>query len=96
MKRDDALRILRANHDALVALGVQSLSLFCSVARDEAGPTSDVDVLVEFSGPATFHGYMDVLEHLEEQLGRTVDLVMMNTLKPRIRPYVEKEMIRVA
>jgi predicted nucleotidyltransferase len=96
MTRDQALLILAADREALRAMGVESLSLFGSVARDEAGPSSDVDLLVEFSGPPTFNGYMELWEHLEERLGRSVDLITVGGLRQEVRPYVERELIRVA
>ena len=52
MRRDDALAILGAHHEEIAAFGVSALSLFGSVARDEAGPQSDADLLVEFGHPA--------------------------------------------
>ncbi|MBI2939097.1 MAG: metallopeptidase family protein, partial [Chloroflexi bacterium] len=54
--------------------GVKSLALFGSVARDEAGPESDVDVLVEFDGPPTFDQYIGLKLYLEDLLGAHVDL----------------------
>jgi uncharacterized protein len=50
MKRDEVLAILATHREPLQKLGVRSLSLFGSVARDEAGADSDVDLLVEFNG----------------------------------------------
>jgi predicted nucleotidyltransferase len=50
---DDILQMLAAYQRAFERFGVRSLALFGSVARDEAGPDSDVDFLVEFEGPAT-------------------------------------------
>ena len=76
--------------------GVERLALFGSAARDELGASSDVDVLVEFAGPATFNAYMDLKFYLEDLLGRPVDLVTDKALRQELRPYVEKEMIRVA
>lgn len=76
--------------------GVKRLALFGSAARDELGAASDVDVLVEFAGPATFGAYMDLKFYLEDLLGRPVDLVTDKALRRELRPYVEKEMIRVA
>ncbi|MCK4600462.1 nucleotidyltransferase family protein [Candidatus Bipolaricaulota bacterium] len=76
-------------------LGVKSLALFGSLARGDAGPESDVDILVEFQGPSTFDRYMDLKFFLEELLNRPVDLVTRKALKPRLRPYVEKEAIYV-
>ena len=76
--------------------GVKRLSLFGSAARDELRDGSDVDVLVEFEGPATFQGYFDLKDYLEALLGRTVDLVTERGLKPRARRHVERDLIRVA
>jgi predicted nucleotidyltransferase len=76
--------------------GVKRLALFGSAARDEMDQSSDVDVLVEFAGPATFGAYMDLKFYLEDLFGRPVDLVTDKALRDEIRPYVEKELIRVA
>ena len=65
-------------------------------ARDELDANGDVDVLVEFEGPATFSAYMDLNFYLEDLLGRPVDLVTDKALRKELRPYVEKEMIRIA
>jgi predicted nucleotidyltransferase len=64
--------------------------VFGSWVRGEAGPASDVDVLVELEQP-TFDHYMELKFRLEEALGREVDLVLAETLKPRLRPAVERE-----
>lgn len=96
MRREEALRILREHKAELDAMGVSSLSLFGSVARDEAGPESDVDLLVDFSEPETFATYMDAKLYLEDLFGRRVDLVTESGLRERIRPYVERDLIRVA
>ena len=97
MNRTQILRVL-ADHQQEIAAryGVQRLALFGSAARDELGVSSDVDVLIEFAGPATFGAYMDLKFYLEDLLGRPVDLVTDKALRNELRPYVEKEMIRVA
>lgn len=76
--------------------GVRSLSLFGSVARDEARSGSDVDVLVEFDGPTTFDGHMGLLVYLEDLLGCRVDVVTAKGLKPRLRPLIDQDLVRVA
>lgn len=97
MRRDEALSVLRDHMEELrSAFGVGFLSLFGSVARDEAGPESDVDVLVEFIQPETFATYMDLKLFLEDLFGRRVDLVTVGGLRDRVRPYVERDLIRVA
>lgn len=76
--------------------GVRRIGLFGSCARRNAGPESDVDVLVEFADPfVTFDRYMDLKFYLEDLFGRRVDLVIRSTLKPRIRETVEEETVYV-
>jgi predicted nucleotidyltransferase len=96
MKRETVLRILSTHRQDLKNFHVKALALFGSVARDEARAESDVDLLVEFEGRATFDRYMDLKFFLEECLGCRVDLVTRDALKPRLRPQVEKEAILVA
>jgi len=76
--------------------GVEHLALFGSVARDEMREGSDVDVLIKFQGIATFDGYMDLKFYLETLLKTQVDLVVEDDIKPRMRPMIEKDLIRVA
>jgi uncharacterized protein len=51
MTRDEVLAIVQAHQEELAQLGVKSLDLFGSVARDQARVDSDVDFLVELSKP---------------------------------------------
>jgi hypothetical protein len=96
MPRQQIIETLAAQRADLTRLGVASLRLFGSASRNEAGPKSDIDVLVEFSAPATFDRYMDLRLFIEDLLGRRVDLVTEDTLRPEIREAVEREAIRVA
>jgi predicted nucleotidyltransferase len=96
MQRDKVLSTIKQHQAALKSLGVRSLALFGSVARDEATSTSDVDILVEFEPPITFDRYMDVKFYLEDHLESKVDLVSWKSLKPQIRTLVEQEAIHVA
>ncbi len=91
MRRSEILQRLEAHGDELVEMGVKSLAIFGSAARDEARPDSDVDVLVEFAGPATFNGYMDLKFFLEDLLGRPVDLVTRSSIRPRLKERIESE-----
>lgn len=97
MSRDQLLSVLRAHlQDVRRQFGVKRLTLFGSAARDQMQRDSDVDILVEFQGPPTFDGYMDLKAYLEALLGTAVDLVTEDALKPRMRPLIEKDMVRVA
>ena len=74
--------------------GVSRIGLFGSVARGEETPASDIDVLVEFrEGEETFDHFMDLKFYLEDLLGRKTDLVIADTLKPRIRDAVLGEVV---
>ena len=96
MKRSQVLEML-IRHKAELArrFGVAQLALFGSGARDEAREDSDIDVLVSFDGPATSQRYFGVQFYLEDLLGRPVDLVTDKALRAELRPYVEREAIRV-
>ena len=97
MRRTEALAILKGHAGELTRrFRVRDLTLFGSVARDEATQDSDVDVLVEFDGPATFDRFMDLKFFLEEILSARVDLVTRAALRPRVRPVIDREAIRVA
>ncbi|MBI3374598.1 MAG: nucleotidyltransferase family protein [Betaproteobacteria bacterium] len=96
MKRARAVELLTQSKPVLAArYGVTRLALFGSTARDAAGSESDVDVLVAFDGPATSERYFGVQFHLEDMLGCPVDLVTEKALRPELRPFIEKEVVRV-
>jgi len=71
--------------------GVKRIALFGSVARGEETPESDIDILVTFGKPIGLFKWVELEEELAQRLGRKVDLCF--GIKPRIRPYVEKEMV---
>lgn len=96
MDRYTIQRLLAQHRAELDRFGVKSLAVFGSVARGEAGPASDVDILVEFNDTPGFDQYMDLKFFLEDLLKRSVDLVTSAALKPRMRPIVEREAVRVA
>lgn len=96
MNRSRILEILVQHKPELSRrFGVAQLALFGSSARDEARPDSDLDVLVDFDGPATSRRYFGVQFYLEDLFGRPVDLVTSKALRRELRPFVEQEAIRV-
>jgi uncharacterized protein len=74
---------------------VKTLGVFGSVARDEQTEGSDVDLLVEFSRPVGFVTFMRLEHFLSARLGKQVDLVTPDTLKPVIRQDILAEVIYV-
>ena len=96
MKQDVVLQILRQKNAELTKkFGVKSLSLFGSVARNEATSDSDVDLLVEFNRPVGYFGLFALQDYLEKLLGCPVDLGTPNSLKPYMRERVMGEAIHV-
>jgi predicted nucleotidyltransferase len=74
MNRDEVIGVLSSHRRELKErFGVSSLALFGSVARDEAGPESDVDLLVEFRETPGLSEYMGLKFWLEDRLGRQVN-----------------------
>jgi predicted nucleotidyltransferase len=85
---DDILKTLEANREALRCL--KRLGLFGSAARGEARSGSDLDFVVEFEHKS-FDAYMDVKLFLERLFACDVDLVLSDSIKPRLRPAILKE-----
>lgn len=88
------ISILRQN---LPLLGeryqVESLGVFGSYVRNAQRPNSDLDLLVTFQKPPSLLQFIDLENYLSDLLGIKVDLVMRDTLKPRIGSRVLKEVV---
>lgn len=96
MGRENVLSLLAAHRDKIEGFGVKSLRLFGSVARDEASAESDVDLLVSFRKTPSFSDFMKFRIFLEDLLDARVDLITESGLRERVRPFVEKDALRVA
>jgi len=94
MTREDIMDLLRENKESLERFGVRRLALFGSRAREDAQPGSDLDFIVEFE-KKSFDAYMDLKFFLEELFGASVDLVLTNTIKPRLRDRILEEAVDV-
>lgn len=95
MKLKEVLSVLEKNWSNLHRLGVKTLAVFGSTARNEATTASDVDILVTFDQEPTFDQYMETKFFLEDVFGCKVDLVIQDDLKPLVRVEVEKEAVYV-
>jgi predicted nucleotidyltransferase len=91
--RAEALKQLAEHRAEISALGVRSLRLFGSVVRDEARADSDVDLLVGFDRPIGLFHFFRVQRLLEAILGRRVDLVMEDAVKPQLRSQILGEAV---
>jgi hypothetical protein len=76
------------------AHGVKRLAVFGSVLRDDFGPDSDIDVLVEFLPGHDLGPWLSELTGLKADLeslwGRQIDVVMRAGVHPLLRDYVER------
>jgi predicted nucleotidyltransferase len=91
--RADVLRVIREKQSELARrFSVRRIGVFGSFVRGSASAESDVDILVDLAEP-TFDHYMDLKFYLEEILDVPVDLVMADTVKPRLRPIIGKEVV---
>ncbi|MFZ4507237.1 MAG: nucleotidyltransferase family protein, partial [Fimbriimonas sp.] len=96
LTRDEALTILRREKPRLIErYGITALGLFGSTARDQAGPNSDVDVLVHLQRP-TLSVLTHIHDDLENALGTRVDLIRFNdNLGPFLKDRIKEEGVYV-
>ncbi|MEQ1893836.1 MAG: nucleotidyltransferase family protein [Planctomycetota bacterium] len=95
LTRDIILRLLAERRSELRELGARRLGLFGSFARDEGREDSDVDLLVDLDHHG-FDRYMDLKLFLEDLLGRRVDLVLSDRIKPALRERILASVIDAA
>lgn len=97
-ERERVLALLRAQEPDLRALGLKRLRLFGSLARGEAGPESDVDLLAEVDHSSGF-SLLDLVglqQGLENLIGRKVEIATAaEEMRPRIRARVEADAIEI-
>ncbi len=97
MTLDDLRRLIEPEKDALHAKGVTALYLFGSVARGDATPSSDVDLIVDYDPNSSFNLFdlSSVHQRLSDRLGVNVDVVTRDGIHRRIRDRVLREAVRV-
>jgi uncharacterized protein len=96
MHRQQAIDILVSNSKRIKTFGVRSISVFGSVARDDAADHSDIDLLVEFDKPIGLFAFCHLRRFLVEILGCSVDLVTPDALKQQLKDRILREAVRVA
>ncbi|MBF0319429.1 MAG: nucleotidyltransferase family protein [Nitrospirae bacterium] len=91
----NVIEILKS-HDKVIKsqFHLTSIGVFGSFARGEAKAESDIDVLVAFEeGYVTFNNYAELKFYLEGLLGKEVDLVTMNAIRPQMKDAILSEVI---
>jgi hypothetical protein len=77
--------------DILRAHGVTSASVFGSFARGDAGPESDLDLLVTYRAGTNLFDIIDLQNELERALGRKVDLVSEKYISTRLAKRIKDD-----
>jgi predicted nucleotidyltransferase len=90
LSKESIKQALVDNREILRKYGVKRIGLFGSYVRGTATAASDIDFLVELER-LTFRDYMGLALFLEDLFKKDVDLVTATSIKPRLKPYIEKE-----
>jgi predicted nucleotidyltransferase len=97
MTRREVIQRLLPHKAELRKMGVSSLALFGSTARDDSAAKSDVDLLIEFDRSISLFHFFRVQHKLEEILGVSrIDLVERGALHPALRNHILAEAVDVA
>jgi hypothetical protein len=92
--REKILDTLQKNQEELWAYGVLRLGLFGSCVRSEESEDSNLDFVVELERNS-FDAYMELKAFLEDFFKCRVDLVLADSIKPRLRETILKEAVHV-
>lgn len=92
LNKEQILTTLALHNDALRHYSVRRIGLFGSYARGEQTSRSDVDFLVQLERP-TYDNFYDLSVALERLFHKRIELVTDHALSPRMRPFVEKEVV---
>lgn len=95
MTREQVLKVLKSHEAELRRRGVAHVALFGSVARGDAGPRSDIDIMVEFDPGArvTMWDYAAVVGYVEGLFHEPTDVVNHGGMSKHIRPQVERDAV---
>ncbi|MEM7534125.1 MAG: nucleotidyltransferase family protein [Chloroflexota bacterium] len=74
---------------------VETLGVFGSYIRQEQHDDSDLDLLVTFTKTPSLFKYIELEDYISDELGIKVDLVMKDSLRPRIGKFILQEVVPV-
>ena len=95
MKRQNVIDTLKAHEADLRARGVRHAALFGSIAREAAGPESDIDIMIDLEPGVIgdIYSYVGLKTFIAGLFPMRVDVVNRKALKPYLRPAAEAESV---
>jgi len=93
--REDILKIKKKILPILQGYEVKRMALFGSYARGEVKADSDIDILIEIKSDISLLGFVGLQQKMEDALGRKVDLVEYDTIKPLLRERILEEQVQL-
>jgi uncharacterized protein len=91
--REEIIATLRAHQAELRRRGVRYAASFGSMARGEGKRTSDIDILIELDpqAPVGLFEYVGITQYLADLFSARVDVANRSSLKPLVRPSIERD-----
>jgi uncharacterized protein len=91
--REEIIATLRAHQVELRRRGVRHAALFGSLTRGQSKRTSDIDILIELDphAPVGLFEYVGITQYLADLFPVRVDVANRSSLKPLVRPSVERD-----
>jgi predicted nucleotidyltransferase len=98
VNKSEVIKKLASFEDELKKFSVKDLYLFGSYAREEAGEQSDLDILVEFEAGAQIglFEFARLRRQLSELLGREIDLVTPDAIRPEMKDQILREAVHAS
>lgn len=92
LTKKEILKKLEENKKRIERYGIKKIGVFGSYVRDEQKKKSDIDIIVEFEeDKISFDNYIHLKFFIEDLLKKKIDLVIVDDIKPRLKPYILKE-----
>ena len=93
MDKKKVIELIISQSEKLKSFGVKRIGLFGSYVRNQAGPDSDIDLVVEFEpSQKTYDNFINLAYYLEELLEHRVDLLTNKSISPYLKSYIQEEL----
>lgn len=94
MDQNNILKIIQLNDKTIKKYGASRIGLFDSYSKGLENSKSDIDIIVEFEeGKKNFDNYMGLKFYLEDTFQKKVDLVIKESIRPKLKEKILKDII---